>query len=118
MGELKSVVEPALSSPRPKRCYRGRPVATHDPSVDAFACNECACSSRSSATRSCTCCARRWNGPPRPAGEPAPAAGARHARAPGRFTVSGRRVTTIVGRSAQHWALAVRQLSLLPDPGG
>ena len=41
MGELKSVVDPALSSsPRPKRWYGGRPVGQRGPSVDAFACNE------------------------------------------------------------------------------
>ena len=39
-------------------------------------------------------------------------------RAPARFTVSRRRVTTVVGRSAAHWTLAARQLALLPDPGG
>lgn len=37
---MKSVVDPALSPPRPKHPYRGRPVATRSPSVDAFACNE------------------------------------------------------------------------------
>ena len=41
MGELMSVVDPALSSsPRPKRHYRGWPVETPGPSVDAFACNQ------------------------------------------------------------------------------
>ena len=118
MGELKSVVDPALSSsPRPKRCYRGRPVATRGPSVDAFACNEVRLlvalfgyqimhvlrTSLERATKTGWSLRRLLE---------------RVLRAPARFTVSGRRVTTIVGRSAQHWALAVRQLSLLPDPGG
>ena len=41
MGELMSVVNPALSSsPRPKRHYRGRPVENPGPGIDAFACNE------------------------------------------------------------------------------
>ena len=41
MGELMSVLNPALSSsPRPKRHYRGRPVESPGSSVDAFACNE------------------------------------------------------------------------------
>ena len=41
MGELMSVVNPALSSsPRPKRHYRGRPVEHPGPGIDAFACNE------------------------------------------------------------------------------
>ena len=41
MGELMSVVNPALSSsPRPKRHYRGQPVEKPGPGVDAFACNE------------------------------------------------------------------------------
>ena len=41
MGELMSVVNPALSSsPRPKRHYRGRPVENPGPGIDTFACNE------------------------------------------------------------------------------
>ena len=41
MGELMSVVNPAVaSSPRPKRHYRGRPVENPGPGIDAFACNE------------------------------------------------------------------------------
>ena len=41
MGELMSVVNPALSSsPRPKRHYRGRPVENPGSGIDAFACNE------------------------------------------------------------------------------
>ena len=41
MGELMSVVNPALSSsPRPRRHYRGQPVENPGPDVDAFACNE------------------------------------------------------------------------------
>ena len=35
-----------------------------------------------------------------------------------RFTVSGRRVTMIVGRPAPHWTLLAGRLALLPDPGG
>ena len=41
MGELMSVVNPALSSsPRPKRHNRGRPVENPGSGIDAFACNE------------------------------------------------------------------------------
>ena len=41
LGELMSVVNPALSSsPRPKRHYRGRPVENPGPGIDAFACNQ------------------------------------------------------------------------------
>lgn len=40
-GELKSVLEPALSSsPRPKSTYRGKPPKKTGPSIDAFAHNE------------------------------------------------------------------------------
>lgn len=40
-GELKSVLEPALSSsPRPKRSYRGKPPKKRYPSGDSFAHNE------------------------------------------------------------------------------
>ena len=118
MGELKSVVDPALSSsPRPKRWYGGRPVGQRGPSVDAFACNEVRLlvalfgyqtmhvlrTLLERATQTGWSLRRLLE---------------RVLRAPARFTVSGRRVTTIVGRSARHWTLAVRQLALLPDPGG
>lgn len=40
-GELKSVLEPALSSsPRPKSTYRGQPPKRTTPSIDSFAHNE------------------------------------------------------------------------------
>ena len=118
MGELKSVVDPALSSsPRPKRFYRGRPVAKRSPSVDAFACNEARLlvglfgyqimhvlrTLLERATQTGWSLRRLLE---------------RVLRSPARFTVSGRRVTVVVGRSARHWALAARQLALLPDPGG
>jgi len=41
MGELKDVLDPALSSsPRPKSCYRDQAPRTISPSVDSFAVNE------------------------------------------------------------------------------
>jgi len=41
MGELMSVLDPALSSsPRPKQHYRGRDLDVQSPSVDSFAVNE------------------------------------------------------------------------------
>ena len=41
LGELLSVVSPALSSaPRPKSHYRGREVRKRAKGVDAFACNQ------------------------------------------------------------------------------
>lgn len=118
MGELKSVVDPALSSsPRPKRHYRGRAVTTRGPSVDAFACNEVRLlvalfgyqtmhvlrALLEQATQTGWSLRRLLE---------------RVLRAPARFTVSGRRVTTIVGRSARHWTIAAACLALLPDPGG
>ena len=110
-------MDPALSSsPRPKRCYRGRPVATRGPSVDAFACNEVRLlvalfgyqimhvlrTSLERATKTGWSLRRLLE---------------RVLRAPARFTVSGRRVTTIVGRSAQHWALARPAAVPVAGPG-
>ena len=118
MGELKSVVDPALSSsPRPKRHYRGRPVRTRGPSVDAFACNEVRLLvalfgyQTLHVLRGLMEQAARTGWSLRRLTE-------RVLRAPARFTVSGRRVTMIVGRSAPHWTLLAGRLALLPDPGG
>ena len=118
MGELISVVDPALSSsPRPKRHDRGRPVEAPGPSVDVFACNQArlllaafgyrimhaqrAVLERATRTRWSL---RRRLG--------------RVLRAPARLTVSGRRIGMIASAASRHGQLLVSQLRLLPGPAG
>ena len=117
MGELVSVVNPALSSsPRPKRHYRGRAVENPGPGIDTFACNEVrlllavfgyqimhvqrAILERTTGTG--------WSLKRL----------LERVRAPARFTVSGRRIAMIASAASRHWHLLVRQLRFLPGPAG
>ena len=98
MGELMSVVAPALSSsPRPKSHYRGRPVRKRDPGADAFANNE--------ARLLLALFGYQIMHTQRAVLERATGTGwglrrvlERVLRAPARFTVPGRRITMIPGR--------------------
>ena len=118
MGELMSVVNPALSSsPRPKRHYRGRPVENPGPGIDAFACNE--------ARLLLAVFGYQIMHAQRAVLERATGTGwslrrllERVLRAPARFTVSGRRIAMIASAASRHWHLLVRQLQLLPGPAG
>ena len=118
MGELMSVLNPALSSsPRPKRHYRGRPVESPGPSVDAFACNE--------ARLLVAVFGYQIMHAQRVVLERATSTGwslrrllERVLRAPARFTVSGRRITMTASTASRHWQLLVRRLRLLPEPAG
>ena len=118
MGELMSVLNPALSSsPRPKRHYRGRPVESPGPSVDAFACNE--------ARLLVAVFGYQIMHAQRVVLERATGTGwslrrllERVLRAPARFTVSGRRIAMIASTASRHWQLLVRRLRLLPEPAG
>ena len=69
MGELKSVVDPACRRLRGPSAGTGadRSASAAQASTPSPATRR-ACSSRCSATRPCTCCARCWNAPPRPGG--------------------------------------------------
>ena len=102
MGELMSVVNPALSSsPRPKRHYRGRPVENPGPGIDAFACNE---------TRLLLAVfGYQIMHAQRAVLERATGTGwslrrllERVLRAPARFTVSGRRIAMIASAASRH----------------
>ena len=118
MGELMSVVNPALSSsPRPKGHYRGRPVEHPGPGIDAFACNE--------ARLLLAVFGYQIMHVQRAILERATGTGwslrrllERVLRAPARFTVSGRRIAMIASAASRHWHLLVRQLRLLPGPAG
>ena len=118
MGELMSVVNPALSSsPRPKRHYRSRPVEHPGPGIDAFACNE--------ARPLLAVFGYQIMHVQRAILERATGTGwslrrllERVLRAPARFTVSGRRIAMIASAASRHWHLLVRQLRLLPGPAG
>ena len=115
MGELMSVVNPALSSsPRPKRHYRGQAVETPGPSVDAFACNQ--------ARLLLAVFGYQIMHAQRAVLERATGTGwslrrllERVLRAPARFTVSRRRIASA---ASSHWQLLVRRLRLLPGPAG
>ena len=62
LGELMSVVAPALSSTsRRKSHYRGKEIRKREKGVDAFASTRSACCSPASATRSCTSSAPCWS---------------------------------------------------------
>ena len=102
MGELMSVVNPALSSsPRPKRHYRGRPVENPGPGIDAFACNE--------ARLLLAVFGYQIMHAQRAVLERATGTGwslrrllERVLRAPARFTVSGRRIAMIASAASRH----------------
>ena len=118
MGELMSVVAPALSSsPRPKSHYRGRPVRKRGPGADAFANNE--------ARLLLALFGYPIMHTQRAVLERATGTGwglrrvlERVLRAPARFTVSGRRITMITGAGAPHWHVLPRHLDHLAEPAG
>ena len=118
MGELMSVVAPALSSsPRPKGHYRGRPVQKRAPGADAFANNE--------ARLLLALFGYQIMHTQRAVLERATGTGwglrrvlERVLRAPARFTVSGRRITMITGAGTPHWHLLLRHLDHLAEPAG
>ena len=117
MGELMSVLNPALSSsPRPKRHYRGRPVESPGPSVDAFACNE--------ARLLVAVFGYQIMHAQRVVLERATGTGwslrrllERVLRAPARFTVSGRRIAMIASTASRHWQTPRPPASAPPRTG-
>ena len=118
LGELMSVVAPALSSsPRPKSHYRGRPVRKRGPGADAFANND--------ARLLLALLGYQIMHTQRAVLERATGTGwglrrvlERVLRAPARFTVSGRRITMITGAGAPHWHVLLRHLDHLTEPAG
>ncbi len=118
LGELMSVVAPALSSTsRRKSHYRGREIRNREKGVDPFACNQVrlllagfgyqimhvqrALLERATGTG--------WS--LRRLAE-------RVLRAPARFTVSGRRITMTTGGASAHWRMLARGLATLHGPSG
>ena len=118
LGELMSVVSPALSSTsRRKSHYRGGRIAKRERGVDPFACNQVrlllagfgyqimhvqrAVLERMTRTG--------WG-----LGRLAD----RVLRTPARFTVSGRRITMTTGGASAHWHMLVRGLATLHGPSG
>ena len=112
LGELMSVVAPALSSTsRRKSHYRGEEIRTREKGVDAFACNQvrlllagfgyrimhiqCAVLERVTGTG--------WS---------LRRLADRVLRTPARFTVSGRRITMTTGGASAHWRLLARGADL------
>ena len=118
LGELMSVVAPALSSTsRRKSHYRGREIGNREKGVDPFACNQVrlllagfgyqimhvqrALLERMTGTG--------WN---------LRRLADRVLRAPARFTVSGRRITMTTGGASAHWRMLARGLATLHGPSG
>ena len=121
LGELMSVVSPALSSTsRRKSHYRGREIGKREKGVDAFACNQVrlllagfgyqimhvqrTVLERVTGTGWSLRRLRRL--------------AERVLRTPARFTVSGRRITMTTGGASAHWRMLARGLATLHGPAG
>ena len=118
LGELMSVVSPALSSARrPKSHYRGRAVAKREKGVDAFACNQVRLLLAGFGYQIMhvqRAVLERMTG----TGWSLRRLAERVLRTPARFTVSGRRVNMTVGGVATHWRMLARGLATLPGSSG
>ena len=118
LGELMSVVSPALSSARrPKSHYRGRAVGKRANGVDAFACNQVRLLLAGFGYRIMhvqRAVLERMTGTGWSLGRLA----ARVLRTPARFTVSGRRVNMTTGGASAHWRMLARGLATLHGPSG
>ena len=142
LGELMSVVAPALSSTsRRKSHYRGKEIRKREKGVDAFACNQV----RLPGVRGGVCAAvsgvdafacnqvrlllagfgyqimhvqravlERVTG----TGWSLRRLAERVLRTPARFTVSGRRITMTTGGASAHWRMLARGLATLHGPPG
>ena len=118
LGELMSVVAPALSSTsRRKSHYRGKEIRKRENGIDAFACNQLRLLlagfgyqimhvQRDLLER---VTGTGWS--LRPLAE-------RVLRTPARFTVSGRRITITTGGASAHWRMPARALATLHGPSG
>ena len=118
LGELMSVVSPALSSaPRPKSHYRGRRIAKPGKGVDAFACNQVRLLLAGFGYQIMhvqRAVLERMTG----TGWSLRRLAERVLRTPARFTVSGRRVTLAIGGASAHWLMLARGLATLHGPSG
>ena len=113
LGELMSVVSPALSSTsRRKSHYRGRRIAMRARSVDPFACNQVRLLLAGfgyQIMHAQRAVLERMTGTGWSLGRLAE----RVLRTPARFTVSGRRITMTTGDAAAHWHMLARGLATL-----
>ena len=118
LGELMSVVDPALSStPRRKSHYRGREIRKRETGVDAFACNQVRLLLAGfgyQIMHAQRAVLERMTG----TGWSLRRLAERVLRTPARFTVSGRRITMTTGGAPVHWHMLVRGLATLHGPSG
>ena len=118
LGELMSVVDPALSSTsRPKSHYRGRKIAKREKGVDPFACNQVRLLLAGFGYQIMhvqRALLERVTG----TGWSLRRLAERVLRTPARFTVSGRRITMTTGGASAHWLMLVRGLATLHGPSG
>ena len=118
LGELMSVVDPALSSTsRRKSHYRGREIAKREKGVDPFACNRVRLLLAGFGYQIMhvqRALLERMTGTGWSLGRLADRVLATSAR----FTVSGRRITVSTGGASAHWHMLVRGLATLPGPSG
>ena len=118
LGELMSVVAPALSSTsRRKSHYRGKEIRKREKGVDAFACNQVRLLLAGFGYRIMhvqRAVLERVTG----TGWSLRRLAERVLRTPARFTVSGRRITMTTGGAPAHWHMLARGLATLHGPSG
>ena len=113
LGELMSVVAPALSSTsRRKSHYRGKEIRKREKGVDAFACNQVRLLLAGFGYQIMhvqRAVLERVTG----TGWSLRRLAERVLRTPARFTVSGRRITMTTGGASAHWHMLARGLATL-----
>ena len=118
LGELMSVVAPALSSTsRRKSHYRGKEIRKREKGVDAFACNQVRLLLAGFGYQIMhvqRAVLERVTG----TGWSLRRLAERVLRTPARFTVSGRRITMTTGGASAHWRMLARGLATLHGPSG
>ena len=118
LGELMSVVAPALSSTsRRKSHYRGKEIRKREKGVDAFACNQVRLLLAGFGYQIMhvqRAVLERVTG----TGWSLRRLAERVLHTPARFTVSGRRITMTTGGASAHWRMLARGLATLPGPSG
>ena len=118
LGELMSVVAPALSSTsRRKSHYRGKEIAKREKGVDPFACNQVRLLLAGFGYQIMhiqRALLERMTG----TGWSLRRLADRVLRTPARFTVSGRRITMTTGGASAHWRMPARGLATLHGPAG
>ena len=118
LGELMSVVAPALSSTsRRKSHYRGKEIRKREKGVDAFACNQVRLLLAGFGYQIMhvqRAVLERVTG----TGWSLRRLAERVLRTPARFTVSGRRITMTTGGASAHWRMLACGLATLHGPPG